>query len=93
MQKPPNLLDMINALISTPSISSANPDYDQSNRPVINLLANWLDKLGYQTEILTLVSQLDKANLIATLGSGPGGLVLATGSVRLAGLIRHLARS
>ena len=77
MQKPPNLLDMINALISTPSISSANPDHDQSNRPLINLLANWLNELGYQTEILTLDSQPDKANLIATLGSGPGGLVLA----------------
>jgi len=77
MQKPPALLDMIKALISTPSISSANPDYDQSNRPVINLLANWLSDLGYQTEILTLDSQPDKANLIATLGSGPGGLVLA----------------
>ena len=77
MQKPPDLLDMIKALISTPSISSANPDYDQSNRPVINLLANWLNELGYQTEILTLDGQSDKANLIATLGSGPGGLVLA----------------
>jgi len=77
MQKPPDLLDMIKALISTPSISSVNPDYDQSNRPVINLLANWLNDLGYQTESLTLDSQPDKANLIATLGSGPGGLVLA----------------
>ncbi|MGB5408366.1 MAG: acetylornithine deacetylase, partial [Thiogranum sp.] len=67
MQKPPDLLDMIKALISTPSISSANPDYDQSNRPVINLLANWLNDLGYQTEILTLDGQSDKANLIATL--------------------------
>ena len=77
MQKAPNLLGMIKALISTPSISSANPDYDQSNRPVINLLANWLNDLGFQTEILTLDGQPDKANLIATLGSGPGGLVLA----------------
>jgi acetylornithine deacetylase len=77
MKKPTDLLDMINTLISIPSISSANPDYDQSNRPVIDLLANWLDELGYQTEILTLDSQPDKANLIATLGSGPGGLVLA----------------
>jgi len=77
MHKPPALLDMMKALIATPSISSANPDYDQSNRPVINLLADWLSELGYQTEVLGIVNQPDKANLIATLGSGPGGLVLA----------------
>ena len=77
MQKQPALLDMIDALISTASISSTNPEYDQSNRPVIDLIANWLDGLGYQIEILTLDSQPDKANLIATLGNGPGGLVLA----------------
>jgi acetylornithine deacetylase len=77
MQKPPALLDMIKALISTPSISSANPDYDQSNRPVIDLLANWLNDLGYQTEVICPDRRPDKANLIATLGSGPGGLVLA----------------
>jgi acetylornithine deacetylase len=70
-------MDMLRALIGTPSISSANPEHDQSNRPVIDLLANWLSDLGYQTEILSLASQPQKANLIATLGGGPGGLVLA----------------
>lgn len=77
MRKPPGLMDMLRALIGTPSISSANPEHDQSNRPVIDLLANWLSDLGYQTEILSLASQPQKANLIATLGGGPGGLVLA----------------
>ncbi len=77
MQKPPKLLDMMRALISTPSISSANPDYDQSNVPVINLLAGWLADLGYKIEIMTIDAQPHKANLIATLGGGPGGLVLA----------------
>lgn len=77
MQKAPLLLDMIDALISTPSISSVNPDYDQSNRPVIDLLASWLNNMGWQVEILPLNGDADKANLVATLGSGPGGLVLA----------------
>jgi acetylornithine deacetylase len=77
MRKPPKLMDMLRALIAAPSISSASPDYDQSNRAVIDLLANWLSELGYQTEILSLASQPQKANLIATLGRGPGGLVLA----------------
>ena len=77
MQKPPNLLDMIKALISTPSVSSVNPALDQGNLSVISLLANWLSGLGWQTEILPIENHPGKANLIATLGSGPGGLVLA----------------
>jgi len=77
MSKQPSLLDMIDALISIPSISSANPDYDQSNRPVIDLLANWLEDAGWGVEVLPLSGHTDKANLVATLGNGPGGLVLA----------------
>jgi acetylornithine deacetylase len=77
MQKPPLLLEMIDALISTPSVSSVNPDYDQSNRAVIDLLANWLNDLGWYVEVLPLNNGSNKANLVATLGSGPGGLVLA----------------
>jgi len=77
MQTTPLLLEMLSALISTPSVSSVNPDYDQTNRTVIDLLANWLDDLGWRVEVLPLNDSADKANLIATLGSGPGGLVLA----------------
>lgn len=77
MRNTPKLLDMIAALIATPSISSVNPDFDQGNRGVIELLAGWLSALGFRAEILPIADQPDKANLIATLGSGPGGLVLA----------------
>ncbi|VAW74023.1 Acetylornithine deacetylase [hydrothermal vent metagenome] len=77
MSKSPDLLAMIKALISTASVSSASPALDQGNREVINLLANWLNDLGWQTEILPIEGHPNKANLIATLGSGPGGLVLA----------------
>ena len=77
MHTPPALLKMIDALISTPSVSSVNPDYDQSNRPVIDLLANWLGDLGWRVEVLAVDDRSDKADLIATLGSGPDGLVLA----------------
>lgn len=77
MHKAPALLDMIDGLVSTPSVSSANPGLDQGNRPVIDLLASWLDGLGYAIEIMPLPGRPGKANLIATLGSGPGGLILA----------------
>lgn len=67
---------MLQQLIACNSISSVNPNIDQGNRAVIELLANWLDALGFKTEIMPLADPR-KANLIATLGSGPGGLVLA----------------
>ncbi|KPK40000.1 MAG: acetylornithine deacetylase [Gammaproteobacteria bacterium SG8_47] len=73
----PTLVEMLEGLISTPSISSVSPEFDQSNRPVIELLGSWLSDLGFSVEILPLASQPHKANLIATRGSGPSGLVLA----------------
>lgn len=73
----PTLLQMMHQLIATPSISSVSPEFDQSNRKVIDLMATWLNGLGFSVEVMPLASQPHKANLIATLGKGPGGLVLA----------------
>ena len=74
---PPSLLEMMAALIAAPSMSSVSPAYDTDNRAVIDLLAVWLGDLGFRVEILPLPKQPHKANLIATLGHGSGGLVLA----------------
>ncbi|MFO7640774.1 MAG: acetylornithine deacetylase [Candidatus Competibacteraceae bacterium] len=71
------LLDHIRQLIAIPSVSSVSPQFDQSNRPVIDLLAGWLEDAGFAVRIEPLPDRPDKANLIATLGGGPGGLVLA----------------
>ncbi|MFA7594467.1 MAG: acetylornithine deacetylase [Thiohalobacteraceae bacterium] len=73
----PTLMDMLRGLIGTPSVSSVSPQFDQSNRAVIDLLAGWLDDLGFAVEVQPLDIHPDKANLIATLGRGGGGLVLA----------------
>ncbi len=70
------IMPMLQQLIATPSISSVNPALDQGNRAVIELLAGWLEDLGFTVDIMPLKDPR-KANLIATLGSGPGGLVLA----------------
>jgi acetylornithine deacetylase len=70
------IMPMLQQLIATPSISSVNPALDQGNRAVIELLAGWLENLGFTVDIMPLQDPR-KANLIATLGSGPGGLVLA----------------
>ena len=77
MNKFPPLLDMIRDLIAINSVSSVDPNLDRGNLPVIELLANWLDDTGFQVEIMPLPGSTSKANLIATLGSGTGGLVLS----------------
>jgi len=73
----PDLVTMLSELIASPSVSCTQPDWDQSNLQVIEKLESWLSALGFQTEIMTVDAQAGKANLIATLGSGPGGLVLS----------------
>jgi acetylornithine deacetylase len=68
---------MMNELIAELSVSSTSARWDTGNRQVIDKLAGWLHTLGFQCEIMPLIGKRNKANLIATLGSGPGGLVLA----------------
>jgi acetylornithine deacetylase len=77
MNKVPKLEELMQQLIALPSISSTRPELDQGNRNVINTLANWLEDLGFNTEILPLNTDGSKANLIATIGKGSNGLVLA----------------
>ncbi len=77
MNTPPNLISMLTALVAVPSVSSASPRLDMGNRAVIDLLAAWLELLNFKTEIIPLAANPQKANLLATRGSGPGGLVLA----------------
>lgn len=71
------VIEQLRQLVGTPSVSSTDPHWDQGNRPVIDLLASWLEDLGFSTQIQNVSADGAKANLIATLGSGPGGLVLA----------------
>ena len=75
--KIPDIKSLINKLLSTPSISCTSADIDQGNLHVINQLADWFENLGFHCEIQIIDSEKDKANLIATLGTGNNGLVLA----------------
>ncbi len=70
-------MEMIRRLVAAPSMSSVSADFDTGNRAVIELLADWLSTLGFAVEVMDLPAWPDKANLIATLGEGDGGLVLA----------------
>lgn len=64
-------------LIATPSISCTSAEYDMSNKGVVELLAQWFEDLGFATEILPVEGYEGKYNLLATRGTGPGGLVLS----------------
>ena len=71
---------MLTTLVAEPSVSSTSPDIDRSNLRVIEHLANWLDGLGFETNLMPLPDNPAKANLVATFGDdydGTGGLVLA----------------
>ncbi len=73
----PKLLSMLERIIALPSVSSTDPHIDSSNKAVIDELAGWLKPLGFDVEIMAIPGEEEKYNLLATLGSGPGGLVLA----------------
>jgi acetylornithine deacetylase len=73
----PDLVTLLRELIAVPSISCSSPDWDQSNSGVIAKLEGWLSDLGFHTEVMPVPGQPGKSNLIATLGTGPGGLVLS----------------
>ena len=75
--KLPNTIAMLRTLVGEPSTSSIAASRDQSNLAVINHLANWLESLKFAVNVLPLPNKGGKANLIATLGSGEGGLVLS----------------
>lgn len=69
--------DRLKQLIASPSVSCTQADMDMSNKPVVELLANWLRDLGFTIEIIDVPNNPGKVNLVATLGQGDGGLVLA----------------
>ncbi len=77
MKKLPPFLEMYSRLIALPTISSVDATSDQSNQVLIELLADWLHNLGFNTDIIPVAGSRNKFNLLATYGTGEGGLLLA----------------
>jgi acetylornithine deacetylase len=75
----PQTRQMIAKLVAKPSVTCTNVKQDQSNLPVIELLATWFTDYGFRCEVMPVAE--GKANLIAVLSNGAsdlsGGLVLA----------------
>ncbi|TCN78918.1 acetylornithine deacetylase [Shewanella fodinae] len=77
MTKLPELKRSFSALIASPSISAIEAAQDQSNKGVLDLLSNWFTELGFQCQQQAVANSRNKYNLLASLGSGNGGLLLA----------------
>ncbi len=77
MTQLPNFTQSLSQLIACSSISSTQESWDQGNKEVIQLLATWFEQLGFSIEIQSVPNTGNKYNLLARLGSGEGGLLLA----------------
>jgi acetylornithine deacetylase len=77
LNKSKQLMQDLGKVVSLSSISSTNPRIDTGNRAIVEFLANSFESLGFTCELIPTGGNPEKLNLIATLGSGPGGLVLA----------------
>ena len=67
----PEMLESFSQLVAAPSVSSTDPQWDQSNRCVVDLLAGWLDDIGFKVEVIPVPAEHpssstpEKFNLIA----------------------------
>ncbi|GAA6184794.1 acetylornithine deacetylase [Aliiglaciecola sp. NS0011-25] len=75
----PNLtfLEVYEKIISIPTISAVDEDLDMSNRQLIDYLGNLFSDLGFSISIQKVPEARNKFNLLAKLGTGKGGLLLA----------------
>jgi len=73
----PPLQEILGRLVAMPTVSSSDPAFDQGNLALIEQLQDWLQPLGFNCDRIALDTPVPKANLVATLGSGDDGLVLA----------------
>ncbi|KZZ57518.1 acetylornithine deacetylase [Oleiphilus sp. HI0125] len=73
----PSFETLLAKLVGENSISASDSSWDHSNESVIRELEKWLLGLGFRCEVIPVDQQAGKYNLIATLGTGSRGLVLA----------------
>ncbi len=75
----PNLsfIDCYDSILSIPTISAFQPEWDQSNKPLIDLLSNYFSDLGFSITIQKVPNTRNKYNMLAKIGAGEGGLLLS----------------
>ena len=70
----PTFAERLREIVSLNSISSEEPELDQSNESVIRCLERWLRELGFDVSIIKVKEKPLKYDLLARLGEGEGGL-------------------
>ena len=73
----PTFAERLREIISLNSISSEEPELDQSNESVIRCLERWLRELGFDVTLIKVKEKPLKYDLLARLGEGDGGLLLS----------------
>ncbi|MCL1126194.1 acetylornithine deacetylase [Shewanella surugensis] len=73
----PDIKTCFSQLIATPSISALEAELDMSNQKIIDLLSNWFSDAGFQCQTQVVPLSRNKHNLLAQIGKGTGGLLLA----------------
>lgn len=73
----PDIKQSFRELIATPSISALEAELDMSNQGVVTLLSQWLTDLGFDCQMQAVPDTRGKHNLLAKIGQGRGGLLLA----------------
>jgi len=71
-----SFLERYKTIIQTPSISAFDEKFDQSNKPLIDILSGWFSELGFSITIQLVPGTRNKFNMLAKVGSGEGGLLL-----------------
>ena len=72
-----SFIECYEKIIALPSISAFEPSMDMSNKPIIDWLANTFSSYGFRISIHPVPGTRNKFNLLAQIGSGEGGLLLA----------------
>jgi len=72
-----NFESLLAELVAISSVSATDPAWDQSNEGVIRCLESWFNRLGFKCDVREVDATNKKYNLVATLGEGSNGLVLA----------------
>lgn len=64
-------------IIAEPTISAFDVNLDQTNKHLIDYLSNLFSEIGFKINIQPVPNARNKFNLLASIGSGEGGLLLA----------------
>ncbi|QCI16889.1 acetylornithine deacetylase [Buchnera aphidicola (Aphis helianthi)] len=75
-RKIPSFIQMYESFIKIPTISSEKKTIDQSNKVLIDLLANYFSELNFLIQIIN-IPNTNKFNMLSSLGIGNGGLLFS----------------